>query len=273
MSTLDLSKRQVMTILNVTPDSFFEGSRASECEAIRQRVCEVIEEGATIIDVGGYSSRPGAEEVSVEEEWRRVELGIEVVREVSPSIVISVDTFRAEVVRRAAERFGYIVVNDIMAGEGDEEMFGVVARYALPYIAMHMRGTPQSMQSMTEYRDVVKEVVEYLRGRVELMRSAGVEQIILDPGFGFAKSIDQNYELLGALPEIVDLGYPVLVGVSRKSMIYKVLGVEPTEALPGTIALGWEALRLGATILRVHDTREAVDTVRIFERYINNVKR
>lgn len=263
----DFMKRHVMTIINITPDSFFEGSRTSERETIRERVLEAIEDGATILDVGGYSSRPGADEVSVEEECRRVELGIEVIREVSQTIAISVDTFRAEVVRRVAERFGYIIVNDIMAGEGDEAMFGTVAQYRLPYIAMHMRGTPQSMQSMVEYRDVVGEVVEYFRDSVATMRGAGIKTIILDPGFGFAKSLDQNYELLAGLSDIVALGYPVLVGVSRKSMIYRVLDVEPSEALAGTIALGWESLRQGATILRVHDTREAVDTVSIFEKY------
>ncbi len=265
------SKRHIMTILNVTPDSFFEGSRTSEREAIHERAKEALEAGATIIDIGGYSSRPGAEEVSVEEEWRRVELGCEVVRELSASVLISVDTFRAEVVRRAAERFGEIIVNDIMAGEGDEKMFETVAKYRLPYIAMHMRGTPQTMQSMTEYRDIAKEVVEYLRERVCMMKSAGIERIALDPGFGFAKSLDQNYELMAGLSEIVALGYPVLVGVSRKSMIYKLLDTTPSEALAGTIALNWEALRQGASILRVHDTREAVDTLRIFERYTKNI--
>ncbi len=265
----NLSQRQIMAIVNVTPDSFFEGSRTSEREAIVERVRCVIDEGATIIDIGGYSSRPGADEVSDDEEWRRVELGFEVVRELSSEITISIDTFRAEVVRRAAERFGYFVVNDIMAGEGDEEMFSTVGKYGLPYIAMHTRGTPQNMQSFTDYTDVAAEVAEYLAGRVKLMREAGIEQIVLDPGFGFAKSLGQNFELMANLKKIIELGYPILVGISRKSMIYKTLDTTPAEALTGTIALNWEALRQGASILRVHDVREAVETLKLYEKYIS----
>ncbi|MFI3258474.1 MAG: dihydropteroate synthase [Rikenellaceae bacterium] len=278
---LDLGRRHVMTILNVTPDSFFEGSRTSEAEAIGERAREAIEAGATIIDVGGYSSRPNAEEVSIEEEWRRVDLGVGVVRSITDSIskevAISVDTFRAEVVRRAVEKYGEeIIVNDIMAGEWDrdgesEPMFDIVAKHNLCYIAMHMRGTPQSMQSMVEYRDVAEEVIEYFRERIKVMRDHGVERIILDPGFGFAKSLKQNYELLAALPRLCELGYPVLAGLSRKSMIYRALEIETKDALAGTIALGWEALRQGATILRVHDTIEAVQSVKLYEIY-NRVK-
>ncbi len=267
MEHLNLEGRHIMTILNITPDSFFEGSRTSERESIALRVREAVEAGATIIDVGGYSSRPGADEVPVEEELRRVELGVSIVREVAPSVAISVDTFRSEVARSVAEKFGRVIINDITAGEADSEMFGVVAKYDLPYVAMHMRGTPQSMQSMTDYINVVDEVVEYFRAKIETMKNGGVREIILDPGFGFAKSVEQNYELMKGLSKLCDLGYPVLAGVSRKSMIYRVLEVEPAEALTGTIALNWEALRQGATILRVHDTREAVDTLRIFEKY------
>ncbi len=264
---LDLSKRHVMTILNITPDSFFEGSRTSEVEAIDERVRRAVEEGATIIDVGGYSSRPGADDVSVEEEWRRVDLGVGAVRRVAPEVTVSVDTFRGEVARRALAKYGYLVINDISAGEIDPLIIGVVAEYGVPYIAMHMRGVPQSMQSMTHYRDIVAEVVEYLRAKVEQLREAGVKEIILDPGFGFAKSLEQNYELMKGLHRVVELGCPVLSGVSRKSMIYKLLGTTPQEALTGTIALGWESLRQGATILRVHDTREAVETLKIYEAY------
>ncbi len=194
-------------------------------------------------------------------------LGCEAARRVAPDVAISIDTFRAEVVRRVAESFGDVIVNDITAGEGDPDMIGVVAKYKLPYIAMHMRGTPQSMQSMTHYDNVVEDVVSYFKERLEVLTQAGVERIVLDPGFGFAKSLDQNYELLAGVDRLCALGYPVLVGVSRKSMIYKVLDCEPKETLPATIALGWEALRQGATILRVHDTREAVQSLRIFEKY------
>ncbi len=267
LNNIDLSQRHVMAIVNVTPDSFFEGSRNMSLESIECRVREAVAAGATILDIGGYSSRPGAEDVSVEEEWRRVEMGCEAVRRVAPDVWISVDTFRAEVVRRVAERFGRFMVNDITAGEGDEEMIGVVAKYNLPYVAMHMRGTPQSMQSVTEYRSVVEDVVSYFQGKVEELRGAGVEDIVLDPGFGFAKSLDQNYELLAGIGALVELGYPVLVGISRKSMIYRELGCEPKDALPATIALGWESLRLGAMILRVHDVAEAVQSLAIFEKY------
>ncbi len=267
MEHLNLRDRHIMAIINITPDSFFEGSRASERETIEKRVRSAVEAGATIIDVGGYSSRPGADDVPMEEEWRRVELGVSIVMEVAEGVMISVDTFRAEVARRAAERFGRIIINDITAGEADEAMLTVVAKYNLPYIAMHMRGTPQSMQSMTNYESIVDDVVGYFVDRVEELKKAGVNEIILDPGFGFAKSTEQNYELMKGLSKLCQLGYPVLVGVSRKSMIYRVLDTTPNDALTGTIALNWEALRQGATILRVHDTREAVDTLRIFEKF------
>ncbi len=267
MEYLNLEGRHIMAIINVTPDSFFEGSRTSERESIEQRVCEAVKAGATILDVGGYSSRPGADDVSMEEEWRRVELGVSVAREVAPEVMVSVDTFRAEIVRRVVVNFGRVIVNDITAGEADEEMFSVVAELDLPYIAMHMRGTPQSMQGLTEYGDIVEDVVNYFADRVEELKKAGVKEIVLDPGFGFAKNTEQNYELMKGLNRVAQLGYPMLVGVSRKSMIYRVLETTPDNALSGTIALNWEALRQGATILRVHDTREAVETLRIFEKY------
>lgn len=269
----DFRRPQVMTILNVTPDSFYAGSRTPQADAIEKRIRDAVAAGCSIIDVGGYSSRPGAAEVSPEEEWRRVEMGVAAVRRVAPEVVVSVDTFRACVAQQAIERFGALVINDISAGELDGAMFSVVARYGVPYIAMHMKGTPQTMQQLTDYeQNIVSEVCGYFAERLSAMKAAGIrdEQIILDPGFGFAKTLEQNYELLGGLHRIVAMGYPVLSGVSRKSMIYKALGCTPDEALPGTIALGWESLRQGATILRVHDTREAVDTVRIFELYERN---
>lgn len=264
--------RHIMTILNVTPDSFFEGSRTSAREEIASRVREAVSSGATIIDIGGYSSRPGADDVLIEEEWRRVELGLSVVREVAPDVAVSIDTFRAEVVRRAVEGYGEIIVNDITAGEADTEMVGVVAKYSLPYVAMHMKGMPKTMQQMAQYGDVVKDVVGYFQAKVKSLRSAGVRDIIVDPGFGFAKSMEQNYALLGGLSELKALGCPILVGVSRKSMIYRVVDATPQEALAGTIALGWESLRQGATILRVHDTYEAVQTLCIYEKYEMNCR-
>lgn len=256
-----------MAIVNVTPDSFFEQSRTAHRSDIERRVREVVAQGADIIDIGGYSSRPGAEDVSPQQEWQRVELGLSVVRDIAPDIVVSLDTFRGDVARRAVEKFGALIINDISAGEIDPSIVDVVAEYQLPYIAMHMRGVPQSMQGLTEYRDVVQDVVDYFVRRVEELKVAGVIDIILDPGFGFAKSLEQNYSLMRGLHKLCELGYPVLSGVSRKSMIYKLLDTSPQEALAGTIALGWESLRQGAKILRVHDVREAVESVTIFGAY------
>ena len=246
-----------MAILNVTPDSFYAGSRMPDAGAVERRVREAVAEGAQLIDVGGYSSRPGADEVPADEEWRRVELGVGTVRRLAPDMPVSVDTFRSEVAAKAVEAFGPLIINDISAGELDSAMLSVAAKYDVPYIAMHMKGDPRTMQSQTDYRrDITTEVVDYFRAR-----------IILDPGFGFAKTTEQNYELLAGLGELCALGYPVLAGLSRKSMIYKVLGVTPAESLAGTVALGWECLRQGAKILRVHDVREAADTVRLFNMF------
>ncbi len=265
---LDFSRPQVMAILNVTPDSFYADSRTLEVEAIERRVHEIVAEGASMIDVGGYSSRPEAMEVPEKEEWRRVALGVEIVRKLAPSIVVSIDTFRSQIAERAINEFGPLVINDISAGQLDPCMFDVVARYDIPYIAMHMRGTPQTMQQLIDYqRDITTEVIAYFEERIAAMLAVGIrrEQIILDAGFGFAKSVEQNYELLSGLHRLCEMGFPVLTGLSRKSMIYKVLETSPAESLAGTIALEWEALRQGSSILRVHDVRETVDIVRLFE--------
>lgn len=269
----DFSQPRVMAILNVTPDSFFAGSRMPDAPHVERRVREVVAEGASIIDVGGYSSRPGADEVSPGEEWRRVKLGVGAVRRLAPGMAVSVDTFRSEVAARAIERFGPLIINDISAGELDPAMPAVAAKYGVPYIAMHMKGDPKTMQSLTDYkRDITAEVVAYFEARVAALLAAGIarEHLVLDPGFGFAKTTEQNYELLAGLHRLCALGYPVLAGLSRKSMIYRVLGVTPAQSLAGTVALGWECLRQGAAILRVHDVREAVDTVRIFNAYVQN---
>ena len=269
----DFSQPRVRAILNVTPDSFFAGSRMPDAPHVERRVREAVAEGASIIDVGGYSSRPGADEVSPDEEWRRVELGVEAVRRLAPGMAVSVDTFRSEVAARAIERFGPLIINDISAGELDPAMPAVAAKYGVPYIAMHMKGDPKTMQSLTDYkRDITAEVVAYFEARVAALLAAGIarEHLVLDPGFGFAKTTEQNYELLAGLHRLCALGYPVLAGLSRKSMIYRVLGVTPAQSLAGTVALGWECLRQGAAILRVHDVREAVDTVRIFNAYVQN---
>ena len=269
----DFSQPRVMAILNVTPDSFFAGSRMPDAPHVERRVREAVAEGAAIIDVGGYSSRSGADEVSPGEEWRRVKLGVGAVRRLAPGMAVSVDTFRSEVAARAIERFGPLIINDISAGELDPAMPAVAAKYGVPYIAMHMKGDPKTMQSLTDYkRDITAEVVAYFEARVAALLAAGIarEHLVLDPGFGFAKTTEQNYELLAGLHRLCALGYPVLAGLSRKSMIYRVLGVTPAQSLAGTVALGWECLRQGAAILRVHDVREAVDTVRIFNAYVQN---
>ena len=234
---------------------------------------EAVEAGASVIDVGGYSSRSGAADVPPAEELRRVSLAVEVIRNEYPEMAVSVDTFRASVAEGVISRFGPCIVNDISAGELDADIMGVAARYGVPYIAMHMKGDPKTMQSLTDYkRDITAEVVAYFEARVAALLAAGIarEHLVLDPGFGFAKTTEQNYELLAGLHRLCALGYPVLAGLSRKSMIYRVLGVTPAQSLAGTVALGWECLRQGAAILRVHDVREAVDTVRIFNAYVQN---
>ncbi len=262
-----------MAILNVTPDSFYSGSRTPDTGSIARRVAEAVEQGADLIDVGGYSSRPGAGEVPPDEEWRRVAAGVEAVRRLAPRMPVSVDTFRSEVARRVLDRYGEVVINDISSGELDPRMPSVAAECGVPYIAMHMKGTPQTMQSHTDYRrDIVTEVADCFRSRIARLREAGIrpENIVLDPGFGFAKTLEQNYELLAGLHALRELGHPILAGVSRKSMIYNALGTTPAGALAGSVALGWECLRQGASILRVHDVREAADTVRLWNLYASN---
>ena len=261
---LDLSRPQVMAILNVTPDSFFAGSRMPDATHVERRVKEAAAEGASIIDVGGYSSRPGADEVPVDEEWRRVELGIGAVRRLAPGVLISVDTFRSEVAARAIEKFGPLIINDISAGELDPQMPATAARCGVPYVAMHMKGDPRTMQTLTDYkRDITAEVTAYFEAKTADLLAAGIkrENIILDPGFGFAKTTEQNYELLAGLHRFCALGYPVLAGLSRKSMIYRVLDATPAESLAGTVALGWECLRQGASVSYTHLTLPTICSV------------
>lgn len=266
MNFPDFHTPQVMAIVNVTDDSFYAASRSVDSKSLEHRIAEVVSQGATIIDIGGYSSRPGADDIPLEQEWQRVELGVSIARRIAPQVAVSVDTFRSEIVRRTVERFGEIIVNDITAGEGDSRMVATVAELGLPYVAMHMRGTPQTMQQQTTYDDVVVEVVDYLINRAAELESQGVkrENIILDPGFGFAKSTEQNFALLSGLSTLCSKGYAVLVGLSRKSMIYKTLGMTAEDALAGSIALNWEALRQGATILRVHDVLQTAQIVRLY---------
>lgn len=254
----------VMGILNVTPDSFYAGSHAFNNTAIEQRVAQIIAEGADIIDIGGYSSRPGADEVTEAEEMRRIERGLAVVRSINRSIPVSVDTFRASVARRAVEEWGADIVNDISGGTADAEMFNTVAAMHAPYILMHMRGTPKTMQTLTEYDDVTADVIAELSAPLHSLLLKGVADVIIDPGFGFAKTTRQNYELLGNLDKIAEmLGHPILVGVSRKSMITRLCGITPDEALPGTVALDTVAALKGASILRVHDVAAARQNVTV----------
>lgn len=266
---LDLSKPQVMGILNVTPDSFYAGSRMETEEAVRRRVRQIIAEGGSMIDVGAYSSRPGAADVSAEEEMERLRRGMRIVREEAPEIPVSVDTFRADVAKMAVEEMGVDIINDISGGELDKEMFKTVAKLGVPYILMHMKGTPQTMQQAPHYEDLMKEVMLYFAEKVQQLRDLGQKDIVLDPGYGFAKTIDHNYELLRHQEMLEVFELPLLVGVSRKSMIYRFLGTSPEEALNGTSVLNTIALQKGANILRVHDVKEAVEVVRLVEKSFN----
>ena len=265
---ISLEKPVVMAIVNVTPDSFFSGSRTQEADAIERRVRQAVSEGAAILDVGGYSSRPGADDVSPREEFRRLASALEIIRKKFPDTAVSIDTFRAGVMEKTLENFGPCIVNDITGAEAEPEIAGVAARYRVPFIAMHMRGTPQNMQSRTHYDDLIGEIRGYFAAKTETLRSAGVEQIVLYPGFGFSKTVDQNFMLLGRMGETFrDTGLPFLAGISRKSMIYRTLDTTPDDALTGTSALHWECLRQGASILRVHDVREAAQVIALWNRF------
>ena len=254
----------VMGILNVTPDSFYAGSHAFDHQAIEHRVQEIIAQGADIIDIGGYSSRPGADEVSEAEEMQRIERGLAIIRDFDKSIPVSVDTFRAAVARRAIEEWGADIVNDISGGMADPAMFDTVAGLRAPYILMHMRGTPKTMQSLTGYNDVTADVVAELSKPFHRLMLKGVADVIIDPGFGFAKTTGQNYELFNNLDKIAELlERPLLVGISRKSMITRICDITPDEALPGTIALNTAAIMKGASIIRVHDVAAARQAVTV----------
>ena len=255
-----------MSILNVTPDSFFAGSRAEGEAAARARVEQIVAEGADIIDIGGYSTRPGAAEVPAEEEVRRVLTGVRIAREIAHDMPLSIDTFRAEVAEAVLSRYDNIIINDVTAAEGDMRMAEVVAHYDVPIILMHSRGTPQTMQSLTQYDDVVEEVGEYLARRAEQLSAMGISEIILDPGIGFAKNDEQNFALLEGLERLAALGYPVLAGISRKSFMCRTLSITADEALEATTALHWACLERGAAILRVHDTLAARQTITLFEK-------
>lgn len=274
----------VMGILNITPDSFYAGSRMladegttapdetaaaehlTDEERIRRRVHEILDEGGEMIDVGAYSTRPGAPEVTADEEMRRLAFGLDIIRREVPDAIVSVDTFRADVAKSCVRDFGVQIINDISGGELDRAMFHTVGRLGVPYILMHMQGEPRTMQDAPHYDNVTAEVITYLARRAQMLRDHGVKDIILDPGFCFGKTLDHNYELMAHLADFHELQLPLLVGISRKSMIYRLVGGTPIDALNGTTALNMAALMRGAHILRVHDVKQAVETVKIYEK-------
>lgn len=260
---MDLSEPQVMGILNVTPDSFFATSRKQTESAIRSRAQQILAEGGTIIDIGAYSSRADAKHITPQEEMERLRFGLQVINGTIDKPIISVDTFRADVARMCVEEFGVAMINDIAAGEMDSKMFATVAELNVPYIMMHMQGTPQTMQKNPHYDNLLKEMIEYFARKVGELQQLGVKDIILDPGFGFGKTVTHNYELLAGLGEFQLFELPILIGVSRKSMIYKLLGTSAEEALNGTSVIHALSLERGANILRVHDVKEAVEVIRI----------
>lgn len=261
---IDLNTPKVMGILNVTPDSFFDGGRYTDDTAILRQAESMLSDGADFIDIGGYSSRSGASEVAETDEIRRVVPAVNTIVKEFPNAVISVDTFRSGVARAAIES-GASIVNDISAGSLDGNMMETVAALQVPYIMMHMRGNPSTMQTLTDYEDIVKEMVLYFAEKTTTARSFGINDILIDPGFGFAKTLEQNYQVLRHLEDFSILESPLLVGVSRKSMVYRPLGTSAAEALNGTTALHMVALSKGAKILRVHDVKEAVEAVKLFQ--------
>lgn len=262
---MDLSQPRVMGILNITPDSFYADSRKQTEKDIIARIHQILDEGGDFIDIGAYSSRPDASDVSPKEEMERLKYGLEILRNECPEAVVSVDTFRADVAKMCVEEYGAALINDIAAGQMDPEMFSTIAQLKVPYIMMHMQGTPQNMQKNPHYDNPVKEIILYFAEKIEKLRASGVKDLIIDPGFGFGKTLAHNYEILDKLEELQMFQLPILIGVSRKSMVYKLLGGGPEDALNGTTALHAIALMKGARILRVHDVKAATETVRIFQ--------
>lgn len=257
-------KPWVMGILNVTPDSFYSGSRMGVDEMrIGERVEEILKEGGDIIDIGAYSTRANADDISPEEEYSRLKIGLNVIKNIDANAIVSVDTFRADVTRRCVEEFGVDIVNDVSGGTLDDEMFATVANLKVPYILMHMRGTPATMQQLTEYNDVTRDVIDDLHKKKCALNDLGIDDVIIDPGFGFSKTVEQNFEMLNRLEDFKQLDAPLLVGVSRKSMIFRTLGCTPVESLNGTTVINTISLLKGAHILRVHDVKEAVEVCKL----------
>lgn len=265
---LNIEKPVVMGILNITPDSFFDGGKYFTDEMILDQAKKIIEEGAEILDIGAYSSRPGAEDISHKEELNRLSRALGIIRNKFPECLISVDTFRSEIAHSVIEKYNVNIINDISAGEIEPEIIDVAADMNVPYICMHMQGLPQTMQLKPDYIHVVKDILDYFTIKIYEIREKGVHDIIIDPGFGFGKTLDQNYQLLLGMDVFQMLELPILAGLSRKSLIYKFLENTPHEALAGTIALNLVALQKGASILRVHDVREAKQTISIYKKLL-----
>ncbi len=264
---LNISEPKIMGILNITPDSFFDGGKYHDQDAIIDRIQNMLTEGADIIDIGAYSSRPGAVHITVQEEKQRLASALQVIRKKFPEIIISIDTFRSEIAQFVVEEYGVDIINDISAGEMDKKMFDTVELLNVPYIMMHMKGTPQDMQNKPDYEyDVVYEIIDYFSGKVEELKQRGVHDIIIDPGFGFGKTLDHNYELLNRMKELQIFELPLLIGLSRKSMIYNLLDSDPQKALNGTSILNMVSLQNGASIIRVHDVKEAKECVTLFNK-------
>ena len=267
---VDLSNSMVMGILNITPDSFYDGGKYETERSLIERCEQIVSEGGSIIDVGAYSSRPGADDVPEEEEWRRVENALNLIRKDLPDVWLSLDTFRSGIARRAVEEYGVDIINDIYGGNADDKMFETIGELKVPYILMHMQGTPKTMQNDPQYGDVVADISLFFSQKVNELHSYGVNDIILDPGFGFGKTPEHNYELLKRLKEFGLHNLPLCVGLSRKSMIYKALDVLPEDSLNGTTVLNTIALLNGANILRVHDVKEAVESVKLVNHLLSN---
>jgi len=268
---LNLDKPIVMGILNITPDSFYAGSRFVTEKEILNRVNEIILQGGTIIDIGAYSSRPNAIHITEREELERLEFALKIINKNFDNLIISVDTFRANIAKIVVQNFGVSIINDISSGEMDNKMFETIAELNVPYVMMHMKGTPQDMQTNCKYDNLMKEIILYFSAKIEKLKLLGVKDIIIDTGFGFGKDLEQNYELLNKLHNFDIFELPILVGVSRKSMIYKLLETSPENSLNGTTVLNTIALQKGANILRVHDVNEAVELIKIMN-FINKNK-
>ena len=262
---IDLANPKLMAIINITPDSFYDKSRYNTEDQIRQRTIQCIEEGADIIDVGAYSSRPGASDITAKEEISRLDKALKIIRKISQYFVISVDTFRSEVARYIIQNYAVNIINDISGGQLDEKIYEVALKENVSYIAMHMKGNPQNMQNNPKYNDVVTEIITYFAYLTEKLNKIGLNDVIIDPGFGFGKTLDHNYEILNKLQDIKKMiNRPLLAGISRKSMIYKLLNVTPEESLTGCIALNMTCLMNGADILRVHDVKETKQVIQLY---------